>query len=99
IEAAAGGAAAAILEGLRQYASSGHIDDWGRVRAAAAGGAVFGAVCALNPVEGIHVFVTGARAGVAAGLTERLVASGGKDAGTLGDAALDAPKGVASLIF
>jgi RHS repeat-associated protein len=92
-----GGAASAAIEAARQYFTTGKIDDFGRIGAAAAGGAVAGAVWALNPAAGLtQVFATGARSGVAAGLTERLVASGGKDAGTLKDVAVDAAIGGAT---
>lgn len=92
--------AAAAFEAWRQYHSEGRISSPGRILAAGIGGAVFGSVVALNPVVGLETLITtGVRAGLASGLAERLVSSGGRTAGTLGDAAADAAKGVGGLLL
>ncbi len=98
---AAGAALGAVvgggIEAIRQYATTGKVEDWGRVGAAAAGGAVSGAVTAANPAVGLAgVMTVGAASGAAGGVTERLVASGGKDAGTITDVLVDAAVGAAT---
>jgi RHS repeat-associated protein len=89
------GAAAGLLigggtEALRQYMATGKVEDWGRVGAAAAGGVVSGLIIAANPFVGVGwVMAYGATAGGYAGVTERLIASGGKSAGTVKDVLAD----------
>jgi len=71
--------------------ANGKVEDWGRVGAAAAGGAVAGALTAAVPAAGYAaVMGLGAASGVAGGATTRLVESGGKSAGTLSDVVGDA---------
>jgi RHS repeat-associated protein len=78
------------IEAARQYATNGKVEDWVRVGAAAAGGAVAGAVTAAVPTAGVAaIMAMGAGSGAAGGVTQRLVESGGKDAGTLKDVAID----------
>lgn len=86
VGALVGAAWGAGAEGLTQYLEHGRIVDTGRIQAAALGGGVAGGLVALNPAAG---FVRLAAADVAGGLIERGAASGGRDVGTLGDAALD----------
>ena len=67
--------------------------------AAAAGGAVSGIVQTALPGVGTVAMVTvGGVAGGAGGATERLVASGGKSAGTLTDLAIDVGVGAATAL-
>lgn len=98
VAGAAGGALiGGGIEAARQYMATGKVEDWGRVRAAAAGGAVAGLVTAANPAAGLAaVMSVGAVSGVAGGVTERLIESGGKSAGTLTDVVIDAGTGAAT---
>ncbi len=85
------------IEAARQYLQNGKVEDWGRVGAAAAGGAVSGIVqTALPGVETIAMVGVGAASTAAGGAAERLIASGGKSAGTLTDLAIDAGVGAAT---
>ena len=95
---AAGAAVGALVgggvEAVRQYASTGKVEDWGRVAAAAGGGAVSGAMTAVNPGAGLAtVMGSGAASNAAGGVATRLIESGGKSAGTLNDVAVDATVG------
>ena len=85
-----GGVSSGAIEAAVQYAREGRISDWGRIGAASAGGAVSGAIAAANPAAGLVSFhgINGV-SGIVGGLTERLIGSGGKDAGTLTDVAID----------
>jgi RHS repeat-associated protein len=79
-----GGILGGGFEAARQYMATGKVEDWGRVGAAAAGGAVAGAITAAVPTAGyVGVMSMGAVSGVAGGTTTRLVESGGKSAGTV----------------
>ncbi|MDX2053370.1 MAG: RHS repeat-associated core domain-containing protein [Polyangiaceae bacterium] len=93
-----GGAVGAGLQAAAQMMqSNGHITDWGRIGAAAFGGAVGGAIATACPQAGLGmVLAQGAVANAAAGLAERGVSSGGKDFGTLKDVAIDGAIGMAS---
>jgi len=85
------------IEAVRQYAETGKVEDWGRVAMAAGGGAVSGAVTAACPTAGIaSVMALGGVSTAAGGATERLIASGGRSAGTLRDVATDALQGAAT---
>jgi hypothetical protein len=85
------------IEAARQYAATGRIEDWGRVSAAAAGGAVAGAIQTALPGTGtVAMLAVGAGSGAAGGLAQRLVATGGKSAGTLSDVVVDATVGGAT---
>ncbi|MET0413757.1 MAG: RHS repeat-associated core domain-containing protein, partial [Polyangiaceae bacterium] len=85
------------IEAARQYAATGRIEDWGRVSAAAAGGAVAGAIQSALPGTGaVAMLAIGGSSGAAGGLAQRLVASGGKSAGTLSDVVVDATIGGAT---
>lgn len=88
-----GGAIGAGTELYKQYSANGTLQgvDLGRVGAKAAAGAVIGAVSALaGPQAGLGTAVAmGAGTGAAGGVAERLIDSGGRDAGTLADLAGD----------
>jgi len=85
------------VEAARQYIAHGKVEDWGRVGAAAAGGAISGIIqTALPGVGTAAVLGAGALSGAAGGVAERLAASGGKSAGTVGDALVDAGVGAVS---
>jgi RHS repeat-associated protein len=95
--AAIGAVVGGGIEAARQYIANGKIDDWGRVGAAAAGGAVSGALTAACPAAGLAgVMAVGAGSGAAAGVTQRLVESGGQSAGTLKEVVVDATVGAAT---
>lgn len=95
--AAIGAVVGGGIEAARQYVTNGRIDDWGRVGAAAAGGAVGGALTAACPAAGLAgVMAVGAGSGAASGVTQRLVESGGQSAGTLKEVVVDATVGAAS---
>ncbi|MFZ5895573.1 MAG: toxin TcdB middle/N-terminal domain-containing protein [Myxococcota bacterium] len=95
--AAIGAVVGGGIEAARQYVANGKIDDWGRVGAAAAGGAVSGALTAACPAAGVAgVMAVGAGSGAAAGVTQRLVESGGQSAGTLKEVVVDATVGAAT---
>lgn len=97
IGAALGALIGGGMEAGRQYFAHGKVEDWGRVGAAAAGGAVAGTIAALNPAAGLAAALEGgAVSNVASGVTERLVASHGKSAETLADVAIDAAIGAAT---
>jgi RHS repeat-associated protein len=97
IGAVVGGVLGGGIEAVRQYVANGKIEDWGRVGAAAAGGAVSGAITGACPAIGLaSVMAVGAGSGAAAGVTQRLVESGGQSAGTLRDVAVDATVGAAT---
>jgi len=90
IGAAVGGG----VEAVRQYIAHGKVEDWGRVGAAAAGGAISGIIqTALPGVGTAAVMSAGALSGAASGVTERLAASGGKSAGTATDVLVDGAVG------
>jgi len=94
----AGAAIGAVIgggvEAARQYVSTGKVEDWGRVGAAASAGLVGGALTAACPAAGFAgVMAVGAGSGAVSGVTDRLVASGGRSAGTLKDVAVDASVG------
>jgi RHS repeat-associated protein len=85
------------VEAARQYIAHGKVEDWGRVGASALGGGVSGIIqTALPGVGTAAVMGSGALSGAAGGVAERLAASGGKSAGTLGDALVDAGVGALS---
>ncbi len=85
------------IEAARQYVANGKIEDWGRVKAMAAAGAVTGLITAACPTVGLGgVMAMGAGNGVASGVTERLVMSGGQSAGTVKDVVIDAGVGAAT---
>ena len=93
--AAIGAVVGAGIEGARQYATTGRIDDWGRVGAASAGGALGGAITAAVPAAGlVAVLGIGGASTTATGLAERAIVSGGKDLGTARDIAIDAGVGM-----
>ena len=91
---AVGAAVGALIggggEAYAQYHEYGHIEDIGRIGAAAAGGAVGGAIMAAAP--GILV---ASAATVGEGITRRLIESHGRSAGTLHDIVVDAAVGMA----
>jgi RHS repeat-associated protein len=92
--AAAGFLIGGAIEAGHQYLEHGKIESWGRVGGAALGGGVSGAIIAANPAAGIgSVMGTGALAGGAEGVTNRLVQSGGHDAGTLKELVVDTAVG------
>ncbi len=85
------------VEAARQYIAHGKIDDWGRVGASSLGGAVSGVIqTALPGVGTLAVMGSGAVSSAAGGVAERLAASGGKSAGTVGDVLVDAGVGAVS---
>ena len=92
-----GGVSSGAIEAAVQYAREGRISDWGRIGAASVGGAVSGSIAAANPAAGLVSFhgINGV-SGIVGGLTERLIGSGGKDAGTLTDVAIDGAISVAT---
>ena len=93
--AAAGGLIGGTVEVARQYFTTGKVEDFGRVGAAAAGGAVSGAMVAANPVASLaSVGTVGAGSNVAGGVVTRLLQSGGQSAGTVNDVAIDAGVGL-----
>jgi RHS repeat-associated protein len=95
--AAIGAVVGGGIEAARQYIANGKIEDWGRVGAAAAGGAVSGALTAACPAAGLAgVMAVGAGSSAAAGVTQRLVESGGQSAGTLKEVVVDATVGAAT---
>ena len=88
IAAGAGGGAvwAGASEALSQYLEHGKIVDGGRVCAAAAGGAITGALVAANPAAGVARMMV---ADVAGGMAERAIASGGTSVGGVTDVVTD----------
>jgi RHS repeat-associated protein len=97
IGAAVGGLVGGGMEAGRQYWATGRIESWGRVGAAASGGAISGAITAACPVAGLSGFFGGnAVSGAAGGMAQRLVESGGQSAGTLKEAVFDAGMSVAT---
>jgi RHS repeat-associated protein len=95
--AVAGGLIGGGIEAARQYAVSGKVEDWGRVKGAAVGGAIAGALTTAVPTAGFAaVMGMGAASGVAGGVGQRLYDSGGKSAGTVTDVVLDAAIGAAT---
>jgi RHS repeat-associated protein len=92
-----GGVVGGGLEAARQYMATGKVEDWGRVRGAAAGGAISGAMTAAVPTAGFAaVMAMGAASGAVGGAGQRLVESGGKDAGTVTDVVIDSAFGAAT---
>src|SRR5690606_23310736 len=84
------------FEAARQYSAQGGFKgwDWGRIAAAASGGAVSGTILAVAPQTSLSSFLlANAGASAAGGITQRLILSGGADAGTLRDIAIDAGVG------
>jgi RHS repeat-associated protein len=97
IGAAVGALIGGGIEAGRQYLATGRIEDWGRVRGAAAGGGVSGAIMAANPAAGVgSMLAKGGLSGAAEGIANRLVESGGRSAGTAKDVLIDAGVGTAS---
>jgi RHS repeat-associated protein len=97
IGAAVGALVGGGIEAGRQFFEHGRVDDWGRVGAAAVAGSVAGAITAAYPVVTLQgALGVGAASNTAAGIAERLVASGGKSAGTLATVATDAVVGAAT---
>jgi filamentous hemagglutinin len=97
IGAAVGGLVGGGVEAGRQYWATGRIESWGRIGAAASGGAISGAITAACPVAGLSGFFGGnAVSGAAGGVAQRLVESGGQTAGTLKEAVFDAGMSVAT---
>ncbi|HEV3191625.1 MAG TPA: RHS repeat-associated core domain-containing protein, partial [Polyangiaceae bacterium] len=94
VGAAVGGAA----EALRQYSESGHITDWGRVANHAAVGAAAVGVASILPTPATiaESISLAAAEGAAIGTANRLLDSGGKSAGTVGDVVVDAAIGAAT---
>jgi len=85
-----GGVICGGAEAIRQYMATGKIEDGGRIWAAAAGGAVAGAIFGMNPAAGAPMLMlAGAAAGGASGVTQRLINSGGKSAGTVTEVLTD----------
>lgn len=92
-----GGAVGGGVEAARQYLAQGKVEDWGRVRAAAVGGAIAGTVMATVPTAGYAaVMALGATTGAAGGVAQRLHDSGGKSAGTVTDVVIDSAIGAAT---
>src|SRR5690606_22168642 len=59
------------VEAARQYATTGKVEDGGRVGAAAAGGAVSGGIVAAHPGVGVTaILAMGTASSVAAGTTQ-----------------------------
>src|SRR5690606_20844127 len=84
------------VEAARQYSAQGGFKgwDWGRIAAAASGGAVSGTILAVAPQTSLSSFLlANAGASAAGGVTQRLILSGGADAGTLQHIAIDAGVG------
>lgn len=97
IGAAVGALFGGGAEAARQYVEYGKIVDAGRVGVAFASGGLHGGIVALNPAAGLaSVLGTGAGIEMASGLGQRLLASHGKDAGTVKDAAVDGALGAAT---
>jgi RHS repeat-associated protein len=95
--AVAGGLIGGGIEAARQYLEHGKIESWGRLGAATAGGVAAGTLSAANPGAGLAMVMgMGATSNMVGGITTRLVASGGKSAGTLTDVATDALVGAGS---
>jgi RHS repeat-associated protein len=85
------------IEAGRQYWSTGRIESWGRVGAAASGGGISGMLLAACPAAGLSGFsASNALSGVADGITRRLIESGGQSAGTLKEAVFDAGMSIAT---
>lgn len=96
--AIAGGVGNAAYEAASQYIATGKVEDWGRVGAAAAGGAIAGALVAAAPGAGIaHGILQGAVGVSTAGVATRLINSGGKSAGTVKQVATEMAFGAASV--
>ncbi len=94
VGAAVGWALGGTAEVIRQYAENGRITDNGRILAACVGGGVAGAITAAAP--GAGVLLTGATFQATAGVTERLINSGGRSAGTVEQVATDMAVGAAA---
>jgi RHS repeat-associated protein len=92
-----GGGGGGAVEMLRQYAEHGAIQDWGRVGAAATGGAIAGGAVAMVPAAAgvVATAAITASASAAGGVAQRLIASGGQSAGTVTQLAVDAAAGAA----
>jgi RHS repeat-associated protein len=89
-----GGLVGGGLEAAHQYMAHGKIESWGRVGAAAGGGAIAGAITAAVPTAGyLATMGMGAGSSAAEGVTTRLIESGGKSAGTVLQVAGDAVTG------
>lgn len=84
-------------EAARQYYQTGHISDPGRIAAMAAAGAVGGGISEIAHAAGwLTTLAVGAYSGAASGITERVIESGGKSAGSLVDVGVDAVVGAAT---
>ncbi len=95
--AVVGAALGGGIEAARQYISTGKVEDWGRVGAAAGGGFIAGGIIAACPAAGLGAALgIGAVSNTAAGLAERAIVSGGKDLGTAKDVVIDATVGAAT---
>jgi RHS repeat-associated protein len=89
--AAVGGLIGGGMEAARQYVEHGKIESWGPVGAATGGGAISGGLTAAAPRAGAFGSqVLGVGADVMGGVAERMIASGGKDAGNVTDVLMDA---------
>jgi len=85
------------IEAARQYATTGKVEDWGRVGGAGVGGAIQGGIMGFFPGAGLGTaLAVGAASTSAAGAAERLIASGGKSAGTVEDVLIDMTVGTAT---
>jgi RHS repeat-associated protein len=86
------------LEAYHQYAETGHVESWGRVAEKALVGGVAGGAFAAVPTPATlgAVLALGGAESTATGVANRLIDSGGKSAGTLGDAAADFVTGAAT---
>ncbi len=93
--AAIGAVIGGATEAYRQYSESGHIESWGRVAEhAVATGAVFGLFAAVpTPATFAEAMSLGAAGNAVNGVANRLVDSGGKSAGTMGQVLLDGAEG------
>lgn len=95
---AAGAAVGAVfggaVEAATQYVQHGEVKDWGRVGAAAAGGAVSGAITAAVPGAGIASrALSNSVSSVAEGMTTRAISSGGASVGSVTEILTDATIG------
>jgi len=97
IGAAIGAVVSGGLEAYKQYAETGHIEDWGKVAEHAAVGALGGAILAAAPAAGLPAVMAlgGVESGVE-GMAHRLIDSGGKSVGTLEEIATDVSVGALS---
>jgi hypothetical protein len=93
---AVGWAIGGYVEVAKQYAEHGRIADVGRVVGACVGGGVAGGIIAAVPAAGFGaLMVRGAVAEGTAGVTNRIISSGGKSFGTVEQVATDMANGAA----